>query len=61
MLRDRVLVNEGRRQIYGTQIAGVRDGAPIPWPWEEPDRIDRLRAEVGLESFAVHVAKHARA
>jgi hypothetical protein len=61
MLRDRVLVNEGRPQIYGTQIAGVADGAPVPWPCEDPERMDRRRAEVGLEPFSVHVARHAPA
>ncbi len=50
-LRDRTLVNEGRKQIYGTQIAGVKDGAPVPWPCEEPERMDELRAEVGIEPF----------
>ncbi|MFI2347072.1 DUF6624 domain-containing protein [Streptomyces sp. NPDC019443] len=56
-LRDRMLVNEGRRQICGTQIAGVRDGAPVPWPSEDPDRMDALRAEVGIEPFDEYVAK----
>ncbi|GAA3392968.1 DUF6624 domain-containing protein [Cryptosporangium minutisporangium] len=59
MLRDRVRVNEGRPQIYGTQIAGVVDGAPVPWPVADPERMDELRAEVGLASFAEHVAAHA--
>jgi hypothetical protein len=59
MLCDRVLVNEGRPQIYGTQIAGVVDGAPVPWPCEDPDHMDERRAEVGLDPFAVHIAKHA--
>lgn len=60
-LRDRVLVNEGRSQIYGTQIAGVRDGAPVPWPCADPDpaRVDALRAEVGIAPFAEHTARHA--
>ncbi|MET9830206.1 DUF6624 domain-containing protein [Streptomyces sp. NPDC006385] len=56
-LRDRTLVNEGREQIYGTQIAGVEDGAPVPWPCEDPDRMDDLRAEVGIEPFAEYVAR----
>ncbi len=51
-LTDRVRVNEGRRQVYGTQIAGVRDGVPVPWPCEEPERVEELRAEAGVESFA---------
>ncbi|MFF9506699.1 DUF6624 domain-containing protein [Streptomyces sp. NPDC014724] len=55
-LRDRTLVNEGRKQIYGTQIAGVKDGSPVPWPCEEPDRMDELRAEVGIEPFDEYVA-----
>lgn len=59
-LRDRTLVNEGRRQVYGTQIAGVReDGSPVPWPCEEPERVDELRAEAGIEPFAEYVAKFA--
>jgi hypothetical protein len=61
MLRDRVLVNEGRRQIYGTQIAGVVDGAPVPWPCEDPERMDERRAGVGLDPFHVHVTRHAPA
>ncbi|AKN73779.1 hypothetical protein QR97_32260 [Streptomyces sp. PBH53] len=56
-LRDRTLVNEGRKQIYGTQIAGVKDGAPVPWPCEEPERVDELRAEVGIEPFDAYVAR----
>ncbi|MDG9714497.1 DUF6624 domain-containing protein [Streptomyces sp. DH10] len=56
-LRDRTLVNEGRKQLYGTQIAGVKNGAPVRWPCEEPDRVDELRAEVGIEPFEEYVAK----
>ncbi|MFI7100108.1 DUF6624 domain-containing protein [Streptomyces sp. NPDC050161] len=56
-LRDRTLVNEGRKQVYGTQIAGVRDGSPLPWPCEEPARVDALRAEVGIEPFDAYVAR----
>ncbi|MCF3123708.1 hypothetical protein IPZ68_28955 [Streptomyces arenae] len=58
-LRDRTRVNEGREQIYGTQIAGVRDGAPLPWPCEDPQRMDELRAEVGIEPFDSYVARFA--
>jgi hypothetical protein len=57
-LRDRTLVNEGREQIYGTQIAGVRgDGSPVPWPCAEPERVDELRAGVGIEPFDAYVAR----
>jgi len=59
MLRDRVLVNAGHPQVYGTQIAGVEDGQPVPWPVADPDRMEELRAGVGLAPFAEHVAAHA--
>jgi hypothetical protein len=48
MLLDRVLINEGRKQIYATQVAGVDDGRPVLWPYEDPDQVDQRRAEVGL-------------
>ncbi|MDR3083734.1 MAG: hypothetical protein LBV60_22935 [Streptomyces sp.] len=60
-LRDRTLTNGGHKQIYGTQIAGVKHGAPVPWPCEEPERMDELRAEVGIEPFDEYVAKFALA
>ncbi len=56
-LHDRVLVNDGREQIYGTQIAGIKDGSPVPWPCRDPERMDDLRAQVGIEPFATYVAK----
>lgn len=56
-LHDRTGVNEGREQIYGTQIAGVKDGAPVPWPCEEPERVDELRATVGIEPFGEYAAR----
>ncbi|MBP0450480.1 hypothetical protein J5Y04_13060 [Kitasatospora sp. RG8] len=56
-LRDRTLVNEGRKQVYGTQIAGVEDGSPIPWPCEDPERMDERRAEVGIPPFDEYVAQ----
>ncbi|MBB2948865.1 hypothetical protein FB565_008651 [Actinoplanes lutulentus] len=61
MLHDRLLVNEGHPQIYGTQIAGVTDGAPIPWPCEDPAQMDERRAAAGLDPFTVHTTRHAPA
>jgi hypothetical protein len=58
-LTDRVLVNEGHPQHYGTQIAGVvDDDEPVPWPCVDPERLDERRAEVGIEPFASHVERH---
>ncbi len=56
-LTDRVRVNEGREQLFGTQIADVRDGVGAAWPVEDPDQLDARRAEVGLEPFAEYAAQ----
>jgi hypothetical protein len=60
-LHDRLLVNSGQEQIYGTQIADVRDGRPVPWPCRDWEHVDARRAEVGIEPFEEYVAKHALA
>ncbi|MYT27267.1 MULTISPECIES: DUF6624 domain-containing protein [unclassified Streptomyces] len=56
-LQDRTRVNDGREQLYGTQIAGVRNGAPIPWPCQDPESMDQRRAEVGIPPFDDYVAQ----
>jgi len=50
-LTDRVRMNEGREQVYGTQIAEVKDGNGVPWPVEDPSNLDARRAAVGLPPF----------
>lgn len=48
-LTDRVRMNEGREQLYGTQMAGTENGRPYPWPIQAPDQVDQRRSAVGLE------------
>lgn len=55
-LIDRVRMNEGREQLYGTQMFDFRDGVGIPWPIEDVDAVDRRRASVGLEPLAEYAA-----
>ena len=57
-LEDRLAVNEGRHQVYGTQIADVMDGEPVLWPCIDLDRLDERRAAVGIESFAASAARY---
>lgn len=59
-LTDRVRVNEGRRQVFGTQMMGLEDGVPVPRPIEDPERLDERRAEVGLEPFDQYVRRFAK-
>ena len=56
-LTDRVRMNEGKEQVYGTQLAGVGNGAVVAWPVEDPDELDGRRAAVGLEPFSEYAAQ----
>jgi hypothetical protein len=47
-LTDRVLLAQGKNQIYGTQTC-ARDGRFIACRLRDSDRVDELRATVGLE------------
>lgn len=48
-LEDRIAMHEGRPQRYGTQwMDDPLDGRIRPWRLAEPDRVNQLRAEVGL-------------
>ena len=56
-LVDRVLINEGKPQLFGTQMVDVKD-----WPTEEPvfkpianrEQLEHLRAIAGMEPFSVY-------
>jgi hypothetical protein len=50
-LTDRVLLAEGKKQIYGTQFSDD-DGKFRPRPLEDEVNVDKRRAEVGLEPLA---------
>ncbi|WP_198663447.1 DUF6624 domain-containing protein [Jiangella endophytica] len=54
-LEDRVGLNTGGEQVYGTQIACV-DGVPEPAPLADPDTVDERRAEAGLEPLDDYLA-----
>ena len=56
-LTDRVAMNEGRPQLYGTQVADMEDGVPVSWPIEDPDRVDERRSAVGLPPLKEHLAQ----
>lgn len=47
-LTDRVLVNTGHPQVYGTQMVKSASGTKVPRPLAYPDRVDSLRGTVGL-------------
>jgi hypothetical protein len=48
-LEDRIAMHEGRPQRFGTQwMDDPTDGRARPWRLAEPDRVNELRASVGL-------------
>jgi hypothetical protein len=57
LLEDRVSLREGKRQIYGSQIG--RDPETLVYyvsPLEDPDNVDKRRADVGLPPLADYVS-----
>ncbi len=49
-LADRVAINTGRKQIYGTQLTYNTDSCQaIPKPLEDSLNVDKRRAAIGLE------------
>jgi hypothetical protein len=51
-LQDRVLTMSGKPQIYGTQHDTDENGIAFPLPMKEPEKVDLLRQEVGLEPLS---------
>jgi hypothetical protein len=56
LLEDRINLGNGKRQIYGSQI-GTNPETKLNYvlPLEDPDNVDKRRAEVGLEPLADYV------
>jgi len=57
MLTDRVLMQEGKAQIYGSQYIGAKEGGVEPWPIADPENVDERRRAVGLPSLAENTAR----
>ena len=56
LLLDRILVGDGRPQVYGSQAAFL-DGELVLEPIEDEANVDVRRAEVGLPPLAEYVAQ----
>ena len=54
-LEDRVLVNEGKPQLYGTQLVRNDHGIYEPNPIVDPDQVDVRRAAMGLEPLKYYL------
>lgn len=56
LLEDRVALGEGRKQIYGSQLrTDTLTHKNILLPLEDPENVDKRRAEVGLGPIAEYL------
>ena len=53
-LTDRVLLAEGKKQVYGTQFT-LTNGKCQPRPLEDEAHVDQRRQEVGLPPLAAYL------
>ncbi|GIV28550.1 MAG: hypothetical protein KatS3mg027_2364 [Bacteroidia bacterium] len=55
-LYDRVMVNTGKKQMYGTQMRLNKDSTSYePYPLKYPDKVNELRREVGLPPIEEYI------
>ncbi len=57
MLEDRVLMREGKKQVYGSQVVYSKTGAPEFFPIDDEKNVNVRRKKVGLEPLEEY-AKH---
>lgn len=50
-LQDRVRTLAGEAQYYGTQFDVDEDGWPVPFPIQDPAKVNQRRARLGLNSL----------
>ncbi len=57
LLEDRVALRQGKKQIFGSQIGqNLKTQLYYIRPIEDPDNVDKRRAEVGLDPIADYVS-----
>lgn len=59
-LHDRVRMNDGKEQLYGSQFVLDDDGELVPWHMDDPTKVEARRRRLGLPSLAEHAADMTR-
>jgi len=58
LLEDRVALKQGKKQIYGSQVSwNMETDVSFVAPLEDPDNVDKRRAEVGLPKLEIYLAE----
>jgi hypothetical protein len=55
LLEDRILMRQGKKQIYGSQITSGPDGIMKVHPIDDPANVDKRRADIGLPPMAKYL------
>lgn len=56
-LTDRVLIGEGKKQLYGTRLDVKEAGRFTPEPIEDEANVDKRRAALGLQPLAEYIRR----
>ncbi|HVW59497.1 MAG TPA: DUF6624 domain-containing protein [Puia sp.] len=54
LLEDRVLTNQGKPQIYGTQVHAGKNGKNVFFPISDERNVNKRRAAMGLDPLEVY-------
>ena len=57
-LTDRVLMNKGEKQIYGTQFKLFSKGKTALYPIKDRKNVNKLRKQAGLEKIEDYIKRH---
>jgi hypothetical protein len=58
MLEDRVAIEEGKMQVYGSQVGiDSATGGYYVLPLQDPDNVDKRRASVGLNTMSAYLSQ----
>ncbi len=58
LLQDRVLLAQGKKQIYGSQLeTDIKTGEYVLSPMIDPDNVDKRRAQVGLQPISEYLKR----
>lgn len=67
LMKDRILMNDGKKQVYGSQISSYKDENGhvtnnfFVWPIEDPNKVDSLRKAIGFKTTIAEYAKQMNA
>lgn len=56
-IHDRILVNDGKKQLYGMQFQYDKNRNLAPFPIESPEYVDKRRKAIGLESLKQYLKR----